>query len=84
MAKKFILFVFSILIFVGCDMAMEQLGVTNGSKYIVTSKKKRVGVYHYSYLLIKEGGDKFYQYYYEDTTTFNVGDTLVLSIKKVK
>jgi len=42
---------------------------------------KKANNYHYTYRLIKEG-DKFYDYYYEDTTDFNVGDTLVLTIKK--
>lgn len=65
----------------GCDVAMDQLDVTNGTKYIVTSKKKKVGDYHYTYRLIKEG-DRFYDYHYIDTTAFNVGDTLVLSISK--
>lgn len=81
MIKKFILFTFILLVFVGCNMAMDKLDVTNGCKYIVTSKMKKVSSYHYTYRLIKEG-DKFYDYYYEDTTDFNVGDTLVLSIKK--
>ena len=82
MGKKLILFAFAILVFVGCDMAMDGLDVTNGSKYIVTSKKKKVEDLHYTYHLIKEG-DRFYDYQYIDTTEFNVGDTLVLTIKKV-
>ena len=82
MIKKFILFAFIPLVFVGCDMAMDQLNVTNGSKYIVTSKMEKCDDYCYTYRLIKEG-DRFYDYYYEDTTAFDVGDTLVLSIKKI-
>ena len=81
MIKKFILFAFILLVLVGCNMAMCRLDVTNGSKYIVTSKIKKDGDYCYTYNLIKEG-DSFYDYYYEDTTAFDVGDTLVLSIKK--
>ncbi len=81
MVRKIILFALTLLAFAGCDMAMDELGVTNGTKYIVTSKKKKVGDYHYTYRLIKEG-DRFYDYHYIDTATFNVGDTLVLSISK--
>lgn len=82
MIKKFILFTFIFLVFVGCNMAFDKLDVTNGGKYIVTSKMKKDDNYCYKYRLIKEG-DKFYDYYYEDTTDFNVGDTLVLNIKKI-
>ena len=81
MTKKILLFLFTVLLFAGCDVAMDQLDVTNGTKYIVISKKKKVGDYHYTYRLIKEG-DRFYDYHYMDTTAFNVGDTLVLSISK--
>ena len=61
---------------------MDRLDVTNGCKYIVTSKMKKASDYYYTYNLIKEG-DKFYDYHYEDTTAFDVGDTLVLTIKKI-
>ena len=83
MGKKFILLIFTFLLFVGCDWAMERLDVVSGTKYIVTSKKKEVGDFHYTYHLIKVGGDKWYDYYYPDTTDFNIGDTLVLTIKKI-
>ena len=82
MVKKIILLIFALLLFVRCDVAMDQLDVRNGAKYIVTSKKKKVGDFHYKYRLIKEG-HSFYDYHYIDTTDFNVGDTLVLTIKKV-
>ena len=81
MTKKILLFLFAIFLMTGCDVAMDQLDVTNGTKYIVISKKKKVGDYHYTYRLIKEG-DRFYDYHYMDTAAFNVGDTLVLSISK--
>ena len=82
MAKKIILLIFALLLFVRCDVAMDQLE-TNGVKYIVISKKKKVGDFHYTYRLIKEGSS-FYDYHYIDTTDFNIGDTLVLTIKKSK
>lgn len=83
MAKKSIILLLFILLLAGCDMAMDTLHVTNGNKYIVTSKRKDVNDYHYKYHLIKVGGNKEYDYHYTDTTNFNVGDTLVLTIKKV-
>ena len=81
MTKKFILFVFSILLFVGCDWAMETLDVISGTKYIVTSKKKNIDDFYYEYHIIKEG-DTFYDYLYKDASNYNVGDTLILTIKK--
>ncbi len=83
MIKKFIILVFSILIFAGCDWAMESLGVISGTKYIVTSKKKKASDFYYTYHIIKEG-DTFYDYHYEDTANYNVGDTLILTIKKIE
>jgi len=80
--KKLILLTFTTLLVVGCGMAMDGLDVTNGTKYIITSKKKNASDPHYEYHIIKEG-DTFYDYYYTDTTDFNVGDTLILTIKKV-
>ena len=83
MGKKMILFVFTLLVLIGCDVAMDQLDVRNGAKYIVTSKKKKVDDFCYTYHLIKEG-DRWYDYHYIDTADFNIGDTLVLTIQKVK
>lgn len=83
MVKKLILFVFSILVFASCDWAMDSLDVKNGTKYVVTSKKKNVNGFHYTYHLIKEG-DTFYDYHYKDTSNYNVGDTLILTIKKIE
>lgn len=83
MGKKIIILLFFILPLVGCDVAMDNFGVTNGSKYIVTSKRKDANDYHYTYRIIKVG-DKWYDYYYIDTTSFNVGDTLVINIKRVE
>ena len=82
MTKKFILIVFSILVFAGCDLAMESLNVVSGTKYIITSKKKNTSDFYYEYHIIKERGT-FYDYYYKDTSNYNVGDTLILTIKKV-
>jgi hypothetical protein len=76
------LFALTLLVFAGCDMAFDRLKVKNGAKYIVISKKKKAGDFYYTYRLIKEG-DRFYDYQYEDTTSFNVGDTLVLNIIKL-
>lgn len=83
MTKKFIILVFSILIFVGCDWAMDSLNVVSGTKYIVTSKKKKASNFYYVYHIIKEG-DTFYDYNYIDTSNYNVGDTLILTIKKIE
>jgi len=80
MTKKSIIFLFFILLLIECDVAIDRLDITNGTRYIVTSKRKDVNDYHYAYHLIKVG-DKWYDYHYIDTANFNVGDTLVLTIK---
>ena len=80
MAKKLILLVFSILIFIGCDWAMDSLDVVSGTKYIITAKRKKANDFYYTYHIIKDG-DTFYDYYYKDTANYNVGDTLILTIK---
>ena len=69
------------LIIAGCNIPVDGLYVTNGSKFVVTSKKKNDSVYLYSIVRV---GDtrKWYDYGYEDTTDFNVGDTLVVRITK--
>lgn len=82
MIKKYIPFIFTVLLFVGCDVAMDTLKTTNGTKYIVTSKKKAESGLYYKYHIIRVG-DKYNDYHYMDTADFNVGDTLVISIKKV-
>ena len=82
MGRKIILFAFTLLVFASCDMAMDSLDITNGTKYIVISKMKKADDFHYKYHLIKEG-DRFYDYLYKDTAAFNVGDTLILTIKRV-
>ena len=80
MTKKSIILLFFTLLLAGCDVAMDKLYVTNGTKYIVMSKRKDANNYHYVYHLAKVV-DKWYDYQYTDTANFNVGDTLVLTIK---
>jgi len=80
--KKIILLVFAILMF-GCgdNMSMEGLDIINGTKYVVISKSKRPEKFTYN--LIKVGGMDWYDYSYSDTTDFNIGDTLVITVKRV-
>lgn len=82
--KKIILLMLASLIMIGCNMAMDGLDVDNGTKYIVTSKTKKAKEPYYVYRLIKLGDYTWYDYNYKDTTNFEIGDTLVLSIKKNK
>jgi hypothetical protein len=82
MIKKYIPFIFASFLLVGCDIAMDSLKTTNGTKYIVTSKKKAINGLCYEYNLVRPG-DKFYDYHYIDTAEFDVGDTLVLTVKKI-
>ena len=65
---------------VGCNTAMDSLDTVNGSKFIVISKTKEKQTYKYR--LIEEG-DSWYDYHYIDTTNFEVGDTLVITVGRV-
>ena len=61
----------------GCDIAMDSLNITNGSKFIVKSKTKEKQIYWYHLI---EVGDSWYDYHYRDTTSFEVGDTLTITV----
>ena len=80
--KKIILLALIALIMVGCDMAMDSLEILNGTEYVVKSKKVRNDNYGYSYRLVKVE-DAWYDYHYKDTADFNVGDTIVIIVRKV-
>ena len=75
--KKIILLVFATLMMVGCDIAMDSLDITNGSKFIVKSKTKEEQTYLYHVIKV---GDSWYDYHYRDTTSFDVGDTLTIIV----
>lgn len=78
--KKIILLAFATLMMVGCDMAMDSLDIVNGSKFVVKSKTKEEQIYWYHVIKV---GDSWYDYHYKDTTNFNVGDTIVITVRKV-
>lgn len=80
--KKIILLALSALMIVGCNMAMDSLDIVNGSKFIVTSKTKKEQTYLYR--LIKVGDFSWYDYHYSDTTNFEVGDTLTITVASVR
>ncbi len=80
--KKIILLALTTLMVVGCDMAIDSLDITNGSKFIVTSKKKKGQIYWYK--LIKVDGDSWYTYHYSDTTSFEVDDTLTITVSSAR
>ena len=79
--KKIILLALTALM-MGCNMAMDKLEVVNGTKYVVKAKRLDRNDYGYIYNLVKSG-DSWYDYYYKDTAVFNVGDTLVITVKRV-
>ena len=81
--KKIILLALTPLMMMGCgnNMALEGLDIVNGTKYIVTLKSKKPK--KFSYNLIKVGGMDWYDYSYSDTTDFNIGDTLVITVERV-
>jgi flagellar basal body L-ring protein FlgH len=80
--KKIILLALTALMMVGCNMAMDSLDIVNGSKYVVKAKRVSRNEYGYIYNLVKDG-DSWYDYAYEDTAEFNVGDTLVIIVRRV-
>ena len=77
--KKIILLALTALM-VGCDMAMDSLDIVNDSKFIITSKDKEKLNYLYR---VVELDNLFYTYRYRDTADFNVGDTLVITIRRL-
>ena len=81
--KKIILLALIALMMVGCgnNMALDGLDIVNGTKYVVTLKSKKPK--EFTYNLIKVGGMDWYDYSYSDTTDFNIGDTLVITVEKV-
>jgi hypothetical protein len=81
--KKFILLALTALMIIGCgdNMAIEGLDIVNGTRYIVTLKSKKPK--EFTYNLVKIDGMDWYDYSYSDTTNFNVGDTLVITVERV-
>ena len=80
--KKIILLALAVLMVVECNIAMDSLDITNGSKFIVTSKKKKGQIYLYH--LININGDSWYTYHYSDTTNFEVNDTLIIIVASAR
>ena len=80
--KKLILLALTALMMAGCNLAMDSLDIVNGSKFVVTSKTKEKQTYWYH--LIEVGGDSWYDYHYKDTTNFEVGDTLIITVNSVR
>ena len=79
---KKILLALTALIMVGCNMAMDGLDIVNGTKFVVKAKRVAKDDYGYIYRLLKTG-DSWYDYDYKDTADFNVGDTLVITVRRV-
>ena len=79
--KRIILLVFT-AIMMGCNMAMDKLDFVNGTEYIVKAKMIDKNDYGYIYNLVKVG-DSWYDYHYKDTANFNVGDTIVITVRRI-
>jgi hypothetical protein len=80
--KKFMLLsLIALMIGCGNNMALERLDIVNGTKYVVILKSKKPK--EFTYNLIKVGGMDWYDYSYSDTTDFNIGDTLVITVERV-
>ena len=67
---------------VGCNTAIEGLYIINGTEYVVKAKSVDKNNYGYIYNLVKVG-DSWYDYHYEDIADFNVGDTIVITVRRV-
>ena len=67
---------------VGCNTAIEGLYIINGTEYVVKAKSVDRNNYGYIYNLVKVG-DSWYDYHYEDIADFNVGDTIVITVRRV-
>ena len=71
----------TVLMMIGCDIVIGSLDVVNGTKYVVKAKRVNRNNYGYIYNLVE--ADTWYNYTYIDTIDFNVGDTLVITVKRV-
>ena len=80
--KKIILLALTALVMVGCNTAIEGLYIINGTEYVVKAKSVDRNNYGYIYNLVKVG-DSWYDYHYEDIADFNVGDTIVITVRRV-
>lgn len=79
--KKIIILTLTVLTLFGCKkIAMDSIRVRTNTEYVVVDKTKNIEDFHYRYLVNKVGDDVLYNYM--DTVGFNVGDTLVLIIKR--
>lgn len=83
--KKLILLALAAVIMAGCNMAMDSLDVVNGTEYVIKGKRERAykNDYGYIYNIVKVGGNTWYDYHYKDTADFNVGDTIVITVRRV-
>ena len=80
--KKIIILTLTVLALFGCKrIPMDSLRVRTNTEYVVVDKTKNIEDFHYRYLVNKVGDNVLY-YNYKDTVSFNVGDTLVLIIKR--
>ena len=68
---------------VGCNTAIEGLYIINGTEYVVKAKSVDRNNYGYIYNLVKTEEYSWYNYRYKDIVDFNVGDTIVVTIRKV-
>ena len=79
--KKIIVLTLIVLIIFGCKkIPMDSLRVRTNAEYVIADKTKNIEDFHYRYLVNKVGGGVLYNYI--DTINFNVGDTLVVIIKR--
>lgn len=81
--KKIILLALTTLMMVGCDMPIDEINASGGDKYIISSKTKKANESFYRYRLVKFGGSEYYDYLYKDSTNFNVGDTIIITARRV-
>jgi hypothetical protein len=81
--KRIILLAFAALMMVGCDRAMDSLNTSGGDKYVIISKTKKYNESFYRYRIIKFGEPEYYDYIYKDSINFNVGDTIIITARRV-
>ena len=81
--KKLILLALTALMVVGCDIPMDGINTSGGDKYIISSKTKKANESFYRYRVIKFGGPEYYDYLYKDSTNFSVGDTIIITARRI-
>jgi hypothetical protein len=82
--SKIILIIFVPLLTIGCVKAWDELNVKNNDKYVISAIVYRNGQYYYNLNKIGEMHIIFDDYIYKSKEKYNIGDTIIVKVEKLK